>query len=140
MHGRLSDYRRLGLRHESAASRPVARDLLDRVAVVQPTCLRLCLPARRGSVGPQLRAAVPGRAASRAAVGTADLTARAVFATDNPRGRRRSMRDGIVTPVGDGLATIDGDRRRPGCAGVDLGRGPRPRRALELSATTSSRS
>jgi hypothetical protein len=38
-------------------------------------------------------------------VGTADLTARAVFATDNPRVATVD-RGGFVRPVGDGLATI----------------------------------
>src|SRR4051812_29602893 len=38
-------------------------------------------------------------------VGTADLSARAVFATDNPRVAVVD-REGFVRPVGDGLATI----------------------------------
>ena len=64
-------------------------------------------------------------------IGTADLTSQAVFATDNPRVATVDT-DGFVRPAGDGLATITATVDGRVGAGVDLGRGPRSRRALEL--------
>jgi hypothetical protein len=65
--------------------------------------LRLLPPSVR-LVGPHARQRfVVERTAG--SIGTADLTAKAAFATDNPRVATVDQ-DGFVSPVGDGLATV----------------------------------
>ncbi len=65
--------------------------------------LRLLPPSAR-LVGPHARQRFLVER-SEGAVGTADLTAKAVFASDNPRVATVDQ-DGFVRPAGDGLATI----------------------------------
>lgn len=81
------------------------------IAVVLYLAPRLALGAELRLLPPAARLVGPHASQrflverSEGAIGTADLTSRAIFATDNPRVATVD-KDGFVRPVGEGLATI----------------------------------
>ena len=89
------------------------------------------LPPSARLVGPHARQRFVVRA-DRRSVGDGRPDAPGGVRDRQSPGRDRRSSDGLVRPVGDGLATITAtvDGRVP--RGLDLGRGSRPRRALEL--------